>query len=67
MATTVQRISPQQVHARLESDANTLLVCAYDSAEKFAQNQLEGAISLGEFLSQVDIIPRDREIIFYCA
>ena len=67
MATTVQRISPQQAHARLESDAKTLLVCAYDSAEKFEQNQLEGAISLGEFLSQIDIIPRDREIIFYCA
>jgi rhodanese-related sulfurtransferase len=67
MATTIQRISPQQAHACLESDANTLLVCAYDSAEKFEQNQLEGAISLDEFLPQIDIIPRDREIIFYCA
>lgn len=67
MATTVQRISPQQAYARLASDANTLLVCAYDSAEKFEPNQLEGAIPLDELLSQIDIIPRDREIIFYCA
>jgi hypothetical protein len=67
MATTIQRISPQQAHAHLGSAANTRLVCAYDSAEQFQQNQLEGAIPLEELLSQLDIIPRDREIIFYCA
>jgi hypothetical protein len=67
MVTAIERISPQQAYAHLESDADTLLVCAYDSAEKFQQNHLEGAMSLHEFLSQVDTILKDREIIFYCA
>ena len=65
--TTVQRIRPQEAYAHLTADANTRLVCAYDSEEKFQQNHLEGAIPLEEFLSQIDLIPRDREIIFYCA
>jgi rhodanese-related sulfurtransferase len=67
MATRVERIDPQQAYAHLESDADTLLVCAYDSEEKFQQNHLDGAMSLEEFLSQADAIPKDREIIFYCA
>jgi len=67
MATTVERINPQQAHVHMQADAKTLLVCAYDSEDKFQQNRLEGAISLPELASQADAIPKDREIIFYCA
>jgi rhodanese-related sulfurtransferase len=61
-----QRISARQAHDQA-ANAGALLVSAYDSQQKFEQNHLEGAISLDEFRSQVDSIPKDREIIFYCA
>lgn len=48
-----------------ESDA--LLICAYDSQEKFEANHLEGAISLKEFQAREDELSDDRELIFYCA
>lgn len=63
MAITMERISPQE--AKAERDAGALFVCAYDSAEKFRQNHLEGAMSLDEFRRQEGSLPRDREIIFY--
>jgi hypothetical protein len=66
MATNVERISPQQTHEHLES-GSSMLVCAYDSPEKFQQNHLEGALSLGEFRSRAESMPKDRELIFYCA
>lgn len=59
-----QRIGPQQ--ARQDMQGGALLVCAYDSQEKFEQNHLEGAISLDEFHAMSDSLPKDREIIFYC-
>ena len=65
MATTMERISPQQANEELRSGA--VLVCAYDSEEKFRQNHLEGAISLDEFRDREASTPRDREVIFYCA
>lgn len=52
MTTAIERINPQQAHEHVQADANTMLVCAYDSQEKFAQNHLEGAISLEEFVSR---------------
>jgi rhodanese-related sulfurtransferase len=61
-----QRIAPPQAHERMES-AGALLVCAYDEPQKFERNHLEGAISLPEFQSQAESLPKDREIIFYCA
>jgi uncharacterized protein (TIGR02284 family) len=67
MAGLVERISPQEARRHLSADPNALFVCAYDSPEKFEQNHLEGAISFGEFKSRADALPRNREIIFYCA
>ena len=65
MAGLVERISPQEALRHLDSGA--LLVCGYDSQEKFQQNQLDRAISLDEFKSRVNSIPKNQEIIFYCA
>ncbi|HXG10125.1 MAG TPA: hypothetical protein VNK04_10080 [Gemmataceae bacterium] len=65
MAATTERISPQEAKEHLKAGA--LLVCAYDSEAKFQQNRLEGAISLDEFRAQEETLPRDREVIFYCA
>jgi len=62
-----KRVTPQEAHAELESNPDALLVCAYDSDEKFQKNHLEGAISLSAFESRLESISKDQEIIFYCA
>ena len=59
-----RRISPRAAHRELAWD-QALLVCAYDSAEKFEQNHLQGAISLDEFQTQLPTLPKDHDIVFY--
>jgi rhodanese-related sulfurtransferase len=61
-----KRITPQQAQPRIES-GDAIFVCAYDGDEKFPQNHLQGAISLDDFQSRAGSIPKEREIIFYCA
>ena len=60
------RISPQEARQKVVS-GQALLVCAYDDAEKFKKNHLEGAISFLELRSQLPGLAKNREIIFYCA
>jgi rhodanese-related sulfurtransferase len=67
MNATVDRISPREAQDHLEAGNGALLVCAYDSDEKFQQNHLEGAISLAELRSREEALPKDQELIFYCA
>jgi hypothetical protein len=62
----VTRISPREAEGRVRS-GESLLVCAYGSDEKFGLNHLEGAISLADFQASVDSLPKEKEIIFYCA
>jgi len=62
----VARITPQEAHSRV-SAGRALLVCAYENPARFAENRLEGAISIHEFRARRDTLPRDQEIIFYCA
>ncbi|HTY23052.1 MAG TPA: rhodanese-like domain-containing protein [Desulfomonilaceae bacterium] len=66
MMTEPERIGPQETHEKLKA-GTAILVCAYDSDEKFRTLHLEGAISLSEFHSKVDSLPKDQEIVFYCA
>lgn len=63
---TAERIDPEQARAHLTS-SDALLVCAYDTPEKFRESYLDGAMSLQEFEMKASRLPRDREIIFYCA
>jgi hypothetical protein len=60
------RISPEEVRQKVTS-GSALLVCAYDDEEKCKQLRLEGAIPLREFQSKLSALPKDQEIIFYCA
>ncbi len=62
----VQRISPREARQRVRQ-GEALLVCAYDSKEKFSQVHLEGALSLDAFRTRLSELPKNREIIFYCA
>ncbi len=60
----VKRISPEAARRKVDS-REALLVCAYDSPEKFSQFHLEGAISLDDLNSRSP--GKGQEIIFYCA
>lgn len=62
----IERVSAADIRARVQS-GEILLVCAYDSDEKFNRNHLEGAISLSDFKGRVSDLGRDTELIFYCA
>jgi len=61
-----ERISPKEVHEKLEAGA-AILVCAYEDDEKFKRLHLDGAISFNEFRSNLPSLSKNREIAFYCA
>ncbi|MBU0480880.1 MAG: ArsR family transcriptional regulator [Proteobacteria bacterium] len=62
----VARISVQNAREKV-AKGQALLVCAYESDDKFSRFHLEGAISLSEFRRLENDIDRGRELIFYCA
>ncbi len=64
--TDIVRITPQEARESVEA-GRALLVCAYDSDEKFRAMRLEGAIPFRELASRLPSLPRDQEIVFYCA
>lgn len=66
MNESVPRIGPREAHQRLEG-GRALLVCAYDDPQKFAKFHLEGALALDELRSREESLPRNQEIVFYCA
>jgi hypothetical protein len=61
-----ERIGVEQARQRV-SAGEAMLVCAYDDEQKCNQLRLDGAMSLRQFEGQVAGLPKDREIIFYCA
>ena len=60
------RVSLEEIYPRVKS-GDSLLVCAYDSEETFQSMRLEGAISLQDFKNHMGRLPKDQEIVFYCA
>jgi hypothetical protein len=65
MAETI-RISPEEARKKITA-GSALLVCAYEDDEKCKRVNLEGAIFLMEFRSKLPRLPKDKELIFYCA
>ena len=61
----VKRISPLQTSEKIAS-GKALLVCAYESDDKFKHYQLDGAVSFQAFKSLLPTLGPDKEIIFYC-
>ena len=59
------RISVNEARQKVIS-GQALLVCAYDDAEKFKKNQLEGALFFPELLSRLPALNKSQKIIFYC-
>ncbi len=62
---------PVRISAELAREkclaGDALLVCAYEGAEKFEMNHLEGAITWQMFESRRPELAKDHTIIFYCA
>jgi rhodanese-related sulfurtransferase len=63
---TTPRIGPEEARERIQS-GQALLVCAYEDDEKFNALHLENAKSLREFHQMETSVPKDKELIFYCA
>ncbi|MBP1718842.1 MAG: hypothetical protein H6Q43_2280 [Deltaproteobacteria bacterium] len=61
-----KRIPVKEAFAKVKS-GKALLVCGYDDEAKFQMMRLEGALSLKEFENRLPKLPKDQEIIFYCA
>jgi len=59
-----ERIDAERARERVQR-GDALLVCAYDDEEKCRQFGLEEALTLAEL--QARDVPRDREIVFFCA
>jgi hypothetical protein len=61
----IERVSPEE--ARSKSQAGTaVLVCSY-SDQRCEGKLLEGALTRSEFESRMPSLPKDQEIITYCA
>ncbi len=66
----VERISTEEAHRRHESDQNDVfLVCAYEDEDKCRDMLIEGSLTLKELKGKErdKDLPKDQEIIFYCA
>ncbi|MBI5441605.1 MAG: ArsR family transcriptional regulator [Deltaproteobacteria bacterium] len=64
--TEVVGVTPQDAYPKVKS-GQALLVCGYEDPEKCRAVQLEGGLSLQEFRRRRATLPKDQEIIFYCA
>ncbi len=61
-----KRVSAEEAYQRTIS-GKALLVCGYDDDARFRTMCLEGALSFKEFEARLPRLPKDQEIIFYCA
>ena len=61
------RISVQDVRAKLQSGASTMLVCSYKDDAKFQALALDGATAYSKFESQLSSLGKDHDLVFYCA
>jgi hypothetical protein len=62
----VERISVEDAH-RKTAAKQALLVCAYEDDAKCRMLDLPGSLSLTSFQAKAASLPKDQEIIFFCA
>ena len=60
------RVTPQEIYPRVQA-GEALLVCAYTDEAKCRSMHLEGGLFLREFLVKLPNLPKDQEVVFYCA
>ena len=62
----IERISVEEAHRKVAAN-QALLVCAYDDEARCRKLNLDGSISLTSFESKAASLPKEQEIIFFCA
>jgi hypothetical protein len=62
----IERISVEDARKKVTAN-QALLVCAYEDEARCRAVNLDGSISLTAFQSKAPSLPKDREIIFFCA
>jgi hypothetical protein len=62
----VSRIGVEEARRKVTA-GSALLVCAYDDEEKCKKVSLDGSINMTQLASRAATLPKDQEIIFYCA
>jgi hypothetical protein len=62
----VERIEAEEARGKVQS-GEALLVCAYEDEAKCGSMRLEGAMTWGEFTRKMASLPKDGEVILYCA
>ena len=60
------RITPEETYRHVKT-GEALLVCGYEDEETFKTMRLDMAMSFAEFKKRLPTIPKEQEIIFYCA
>lgn len=68
--TSAETSTPERIPvaaARNHIRSGALLVCAYADEDKCRQSWLDGAITLKELERRAVSLPKEQEIIFYCA
>lgn len=61
-----KRLTADEVRQRIEGN-DAMLVCAYNDTEKCAQFGIDESTPYPELKSQLDSIPKSKELIFFCA
>jgi hypothetical protein len=62
----IERISVDEAHRKVQAN-QALLVCAYEDEAKCRMLNLDGSISLTSFQTKAASLPKNEEIIFFCA
>jgi hypothetical protein len=65
-AIMADRIDVEEARRKVTA-GEAFLVCAYEDEAKCDRMKLEGSMSLPDFRTLAESLPKDREIIFYCA
>jgi len=62
----ITRVSVEEAR-RKTTAGQALLVCAYDDEAKCRKFNLDGSVSLTSLEAKAASLPKNKEIIFYCA
>jgi hypothetical protein len=62
----IDRISVEDARKKVQAN-QALLVCAYEDDAKCRKLNLEGSIPLTSFQTKAASLPKNQEIIFFCA
>ena len=66
MAADIDRIDVSTAR-KDTTEGNALLVCGYEDDAKCRKSRLGGSIPFARFSSMAGTLPKNKEIIFYCA